>query len=165
MIIELPRDIDFRDYISTAIKHEENISFTVEYNDETNIATYSLDYEITKEQLDTMSETWPTRAYFFAMKKMGRDIVSVSSAQGITIIYNYMIDALLSGANDQGKALAIITDLRDVILALQLGALHAAIMAIDLFLQSEEINRAGYPFTSNAWIQPVRQQIQGLINE
>lgn len=90
-------------------------------------------------------------------------ILEEARAFGKALMNNFMSQALKSGANEMGLAGSLLAYFAPVVLALEIGSLHAALEYVEVMLQSPEETRPAYPYTSDVALGAIRGALKGEI--
>lgn len=90
--------------------------------------------------------------------------ISQAREVGAQLIDGFLGAAHAGGVNDTpGVAGAVTRALSQVTQDCQTGALHAALDNLDLLLTTPELEREGYPYTSDAALAGVRAQLAAVV--
>lgn len=96
--------------------------------------------------------------------KKAQAVIDDARAFGKQTINAFMNEALINGANENGKSSEILTYLMPVVIALEIGSLHAAVEYLDKMVEGDEFKRPGYPYTSTASLLKIRQMLVSRIS-
>lgn len=93
-------------------------------------------------------------------EKTPEEILENARAFGKKLMNDFMSQALKSGANERGLAGALLSYFAPVVLALEIGSLHAALEFVETMMRTREEERPAYPYTSDEALGGIREALR-----
>lgn len=93
-------------------------------------------------------------------EKTPEEILEDARRFGKALMDGFMSQALKSGANEQGLAGSLLSYFAPVVLALEIGSLHAALEFVETMMRTREEERPAYPYTSDQALGGIREALR-----
>lgn len=109
---------------------------------------------------DTGMPLWQHEHQAELLQLQAGELLSGTQQVGMATMERYILTTLALGLNDHpGESVAMFKVLHPAMTALQLGALHIAVLLLDEVLDIPAAQRPGGRFTSDAVLGPVREAL------